>query len=235
MKINLQSISAKLILGGVAVVLLPLIIAGWISFSKSHDALLEISMNQAKGIAVDLAKLTHEILEAEIHQVGIIAAEKNVTELTNAVDESGIDANKGKIKELFVDLTHQFESMAHHYQGIFISDAHGEVYTGALEGGREYKGINIADTEYFKRASQSGKPIVSEIVKSKSTGKLIVVACAPIKSAAGNFAGMVGSVIKADYITEMIAGHNIGETGYGFMLDISGLTLAHPNTSLCSV
>ena len=47
MKINLQSISSKLILGGVTVVLIPLIIVGYLSFSKSETALQAVSMNQA--------------------------------------------------------------------------------------------------------------------------------------------------------------------------------------------
>jgi len=232
MKVNLHSISTKLIFGGVVAVLLPLIVAGWVSYHKSHDVLLEVFMERAEEIAVELAKLTHAVLEGEIHQAGIIAAERSITEQTRAVDESGIDSNRDQIREVYIDLRHQFDSMAHHYEGIFIADARGEVITGVLEGGKEIKNINIGEREYFKRIMQSKKPVVSEFVKSKASGKMIVVACAPIATETGQFAGMVGTIIKAAYFTEMIAGHKIGETGYGFMVDKTGLTIAHPNPDL---
>nr|WP_240194491.1 hypothetical protein [Desulfopila inferna] len=34
--------------------------------------------------------------------------------------------------------------------------------------------------------------------------------------------------MKVDFLVELISGHSIGETGYGYMLDKTGLTLAHP-------
>jgi methyl-accepting chemotaxis protein len=46
MKINLQSISSKLIMGGLAAVLIPMVIVGYLSFSKAETALLTLSKDK---------------------------------------------------------------------------------------------------------------------------------------------------------------------------------------------
>ncbi|BBO75110.1 methyl-accepting chemotaxis sensory transducer [Desulfosarcina widdelii] len=229
MKLNLQSISTKLITGGILAVLIPLIVAGWLSYSKSHDALLGLSKDQAAGIASDLARMTRNIVDAELDKASTMANQKRVVELGQAVDNLGVEANELMIDEMFADLTRQFSSMDRHYQGVFISDAKGELYTGVLEGGKEYTGVNIGDRDYFMASKNSGKSVLSNLTISKSTGKPIAVACAPILTANGKFLGTLGLVIKADFFTEIISGRKIGTTGYGFMIDRTGVTLAHPN------
>jgi hypothetical protein len=57
MKINVKSISFKLILGGVAAVVFPLLLVGYLSYTKAETALFEITKEHIKGIAEDLAKL----------------------------------------------------------------------------------------------------------------------------------------------------------------------------------
>jgi len=97
-----------------------------------------------------------------------------------------------------------------------------------LEDGHEYKGTNIASRDYFKAARQEGKTVLGNMVLSKSTGKPIVVACAPIKAKDGKFLGAFGLVIKADYFSDVVSNRKIGETGYGWMADATGLCIAHP-------
>ena len=153
-------------------------------------------MHQAETTAVDLAKLTHEILEAEMHQVGLIATQKDATLLTLAVNQSGIDVDREKTSEVYEELTHQFESMAHHYQGIFIADDHGEQITGALEGGREYKGINVADREYFKRVRQSNKGFAFLANEIKELAKQAVEASQDIKEKIEGIQGTTATTVS---------------------------------------
>ena len=135
MKINVHSISFKLILGGVAAVLIPLIIVGFLSFSKAQNALMALSKNRAQGIASDLAKMTHRILESEANKVAAMANQKLIVTLAASVDTSGFDSSSAMAKEVFRDLRGQFFKMGNHYQGIFIADTSGNIYTGILNNG----------------------------------------------------------------------------------------------------
>ena len=230
MKINLRSISSKLILGGVAAVLLPLIVVGFISFSKAQTALLDLSKNQAQATAVDLAKMTHNILKGEMDMAAALASHKSIVEVAEAVGQFGIEANELMLGEMYASLSRQFFSLDKHYQGVFLADANGLLYTGVLENGKEYKGSNISSRDYFNTAKNEGRTVVSEVVISKSTGMPIVVVCVPLKSAANKFLGVFGLVIKAPYFTEVVSSRKIGETGYGFMVDANGLCIAHPKS-----
>ncbi len=228
MKVNLRTIASKLIIGGVAAVLIPLIIVGYISFSKAQTALMALSKHQAQGIASDLARLTDSVVQAEIEKARVLASQKEIIKLSETVDHSSVQANKSMVEDVFADMRVKFRNMGNHYQGIFVTTANGEIYTGVLEGGGEYKGINIGNTDYFQSARQEGNAVLSNMVLSKSTGKPIVVACAPIEAKNGKFLGTFGLVIHANYFTELVSGRKIGETGYGFMADANGLCIAHP-------
>ena len=70
------------------------------------------------------------------------------------------------------------------------------------------------------------------MILSKATGQPATAAFVPIKSASGEFLGVLGTAIKADYFTRLIANRKIGETGYGYMIDHNGLVIAHPKSEL---
>ena len=232
MKINLHSISSKLIIGGVTAVMIPLIIVGYLSFSKSQHALLNLSKHQAQGIASDLARMTRNILDAEMDKAASMASQKRVINLAESVKVSGVGASADQVKDVFNAISNQFSRMGTHYQGVFIADTNGKIYTGILKNGDEYKGIDISNSDFFVRSRQDGNAVISEMTVSKATGKPVVTACATIKSGHGEFLGVLGTVIEADYFTSLVADRKIGETGYGYMMDHKGLVIAHPKTDL---
>ena len=232
MKINLQSISSKLIIGGVTAVLIPLIIVGYLSFSKARTALLDLSKHQARGIASDLARMTGNILESEMNKAASMASQKRVINLAESVKASGVEASREQVDDVFKAIGNQFSRMGTQYQGVFIADAKGMIYTGVLENGEEYKGIDISSSDYFQRIRQGENAVIGEMFFSKATGKPVTTACAAIKTEHGEFLGALGTVIKADYFTRLIAERKIGETGYGYMIDRKGLVIAHPKADL---
>jgi methyl-accepting chemotaxis protein len=157
-----------------------------------------------------------------------MANQKRIIDLAASVQESGLDAARSESEDVYKALKKQFANMGDHYQGVFIADSKGNLFTGVLDNGDVYKGINIANSEFFLRAKEAGHAVVSEMVLSKATGKPVVTVCAPIESDSGQFLGVLGNVIKAEYFTDLIAHRKIGKTGYGYMIDRKGLVIAHP-------
>ena len=231
-KVNLRTIASKLIIGGVAAVMIPLIIVGYISFSKAQTALMDLSKHQAVGIASDLARLTRTVIQAEMEKARSLASQIKIIEMSQAVNDYGVEVNELAVDDVFADISREFRSMGDQYQGIFIANAKGDLYTGILDSGKKYKGSNISSRPYFQSALQSGKDVFSDVVISKSTGKPIAVACVPIKGFGGKFTGALGLVIKADYLTQLVADRQIGETGYGYMINDKGTVIAHPKSDL---
>jgi methyl-accepting chemotaxis protein len=139
---KVTSIRFKLTVGGVALVLLPLIIAGLISLSKSSGALLQLGKEGAQNTAADLARLTDNILVEERKLAEVFAVDQKIINVTDRINGGGDIAGPGVV-ELYWMLTQQFKAMGDNYQGIFVTDADGNLYTGALEGGKEYNGVSI--------------------------------------------------------------------------------------------
>ena len=158
-------------------VLIPLIIVGYISFSKSQTALLNLSKNQSIAIAADLARLTRKILESEMTKAASMAISKTGSGAGKPwLNNPGLKAPSGKPVMLSAHWENQFSRMGQHYQGVYITDSMGTIYTGVLENGETYKKIDISKDELFLRVKQNrpnrrkpdenspratGKPVVS--------------------------------------------------------------------------
>jgi len=86
----------------------------------------------------------------------------------------------------------------------------------------------LSQREYFQNAKK-GQANISTPVKSKISGIAIAPVCAPIYSQSGQFSGAVVTVLKIDFLSEKITSVQVGQTGYAFMVDKTGLIIAHPN------
>ncbi len=225
---KITSIKFRLITGGITLVLLPLLVIGYLSISKSSTALSNLSKKQAENIASDLSRLADNFLIEEMKLTEVIAADHQVVDVLSTVKQAGVNGSTDQINELYKNLGKTFSKMGTAYQGVFVTDSDGNMFTGVLEGGAEYKGINIADRAYFINAKSTGKTNIGELARSEATSKLISVICAPVKSESQEFVGTLGVVLKVEFLTELISGRKIGKTGYGFMTDKNGLILAHP-------
>ncbi len=226
---KVSSIRFRLIAGGIILVLLPLLVVGLLSISKSSTALSEFSKKQAESVASDLAGLADAILREEIKLAEVFAADPEVAQVAQAVQRDGVDKSTEAVSRLFARLGKQFAPLGSSYQGVFVADAAGNLYTGVLEGGKEYKGSNVADRDYFKAAKSGGKTSIGEVVRSKTTDKLITVVCVPLKSQGGEFIGALGLVLKVEMLTDLVAKRKVGSTGYGFMTNGKGIIIAHPD------
>ena len=232
MKLNTRSIAFKLVLSGVVMALVPLIIVGYLAYSKSNKALNDISKAQVHEVAKDLAGFTKYLLELEIHQARTFASQKKIAEMAQKVNLDGIEGSNDLVTAVFEDLKGQFANLDKHYQGIFITDAKGMIYTGILEDGRAYKGIDLSGHPLYLNAKKTGQPDVDDISISKATGKPVTAAMAPIKSESGEFIGIIGLAIKAEFLTNIISRRKVGETGYGYMINQKGFVIAHPKSEL---
>jgi len=222
------SLSFKLISGGIALALIPLIAIGLFSVMKTGSALEKNAQTSAETTAKDLALIVQENLTQEAKISSTLAADARFQSIAQKVAADGSEKHQDEITALYNDLKGQYAALGSQYQGIFLSDINGVIYTGVLEGGKEYKS-NIASRDYFQKTKTEKRTVIGDMVRAKSTGKLVVVICSPLLSPDNEFLGTFGLVLKADYLSSMVASHKFGQTGYAYMVNSEGTVLAHPN------
>ena len=208
-----RTLGFKLVSGGIAAVLIPLLVVGIFAAVKASDALEAAAKDRAMKGAHNLADMVQEVLAVEL---------KVASELAISSDAVNAAAN-GNVEAMNRRLSDAMAKIGKDYEAILITDATGAIVSDGSNG--EWKGISLADREYFQKA-KSGQANVGAVVKSKKSGNPVATACAPIMKDK-TFAGAVVVVLKIDHLSEKVTA-KVGQTGYGFMTDQKGLIIAHP-------
>ncbi len=181
----------------------------------------------------------HEKLAARLDQVaGKIEAEQN--EVTASVELLGmIPVTRDLANELATiaslkvinEEKRTLEGYVEHHlefvETLFIADKKGKIVVDG--NGGSFVGIDIATRDYFAEAIATGKPAFSNIILSKGTGKPVRVFAVPIKSDSGQVTGVIAAALKMDPIFALLKDVEVGESGYAYMTDDTGLFVYHPN------
>lgn len=88
---------------------------------------------------------------------------------------------------------------------------------------------NLSERAYFKDAL-AGKSNVSEPLLSKFDNKMVMVLASPIRDNEKNIAGVLTATIDYNTLSTIVSGITQGESGYAFIINQSGTTIAHPNS-----
>lgn len=90
--------------------------------------------------------------------------------------------------------------------------------------------VNVSDRDYFK-AVMSGKEVAfSNLLVSKATGNKVIVIAVPVKGPTG-LVGVLAGTFEPKTLWAKIANLKYGQNGYAYMIDSTGLVMAHPDES----
>ncbi len=123
------------------------------------------------------------------------------------------------------DLEKKQKDLRSDFEMTFFSDPQGNAVTSL---GTQ---INVADREYFDEIINGGKEyVVSDPVQSKATGETVFVVAHVVKNTvSGKLLGVFGATVTLQTFNEVIDDIHIGDGGYPWITDGSGLVIAHPD------
>ncbi|MCP3876498.1 MAG: methyl-accepting chemotaxis protein [Desulfobacteraceae bacterium] len=222
-----RSLKFKLIIGGILAVVVPLAVVGLFAINKSSSALVSAAKGQASQVAGDLATMMDVAIEQEVKLASGMALEPMVENVAAKVLEGGQENASAEIKALDNFLVKVFKQIGSGYDIMFVATSNGKTISDSMGGALREKGISVADRDYFISA-KTGKISIGTPVLSKASGKPVFVIAIPLKSNSGKFTGVFGTVVQLDSLSDKITKVKIGQTGYPFMIDKTGLTIAHP-------
>lgn len=209
MKIQ-QSIKGKLSIILIMMILLPLLVTSYIvmrgNFDAINKAVHDNNMQLAQGIKDQV-----EILMEDTNVLMETLANSDVVESMSASDMRSLLSEAVKASPTISQ--------------IYVMDKSGmQIFktSGTLG--------NRSDREYFKKAIK-GETNFSDAIISNSTGKPIVTIAKPIKNNGGTV-GVIGASIDLDYLSTIVKNVEVGEEGYGFIVERNGKIISHPNEDL---
>lgn len=125
------------------------------------------------------------------------------------------------------DLEKKQESLRSDFEMTFFADPSGNAVTSL---GSE---MNVADRAYFDEIINGGKEYtISNPLVSKATGKTVFVIAHVVKnSVSGRLIGLFGVTVTLDAFNSVINSIDIGDGGYPWIIDSTGMIIAHPDES----
>ncbi len=209
----MNSIRGKLLIWfGVALFVL-LSLLGLITYMQVRDTVIPLTKD-----------LSREIL---------IARSSEVSRLVNGYSAevrtlSRLDLIRGgNFDEIKDYLTTHADQINAEYEMIFFADRDGNfITTNNLQG-------NIGDREYFQAIINGGKShFISDPMISRSTYEEIFVVAWAVFDDNDQKIGVLASTVLLETLSGIAAEIKIGENGFGYIVDKSGLLFAHPNEEL---
>src|SRR5208337_836835 len=109
------------------------------------------------------------------------------------------------------------------YESFLVAASDGRVIVSSNPKG---VGANLSDRDYFK-AAMAGNANIGAAVLSKVSNRPITPVAAPIVSGS-KVVGAVALIADISFLNDIVTSQKIGKTGYAFVVDSTGLTIAHP-------
>ncbi len=214
MKLSLKvKISILLLL----IISVPLSISGVISYNLASQALQTTIEEELKDTTNSAAKAVDDALEAVSNDLKI--ASQN-TQLADFAAEPIEGKGKENVYQFISGIQKDNTKLV---ETLIIADADGKAL---LTTSSKSPDVNLFDSEYFKQALQ-GKEAISEVIVSKETNKPIIAIAQPLLQN-GRITGVLIGTIAFDTLSEPVAEVKIEDTGYGYMVDPTGLIVSHP-------
>jgi len=239
-------IGSKLIVVGTALMVIPLAVVAIIAVQSSTRAINGIETEQLGRGARLIAKTIDSVfteeektaisnaLAKDVIQAALAAdkaleapaAEKDANSANVAAKVAAASAAKqdtlGRVTEELVAFK-QARGLGESYETIMCVGTDGVVFAASDP---SYFGVNFADRAYIKTAL-AGTANAGAAVISKVTNKAVVPVAAPILSD-GTVVGAYVLILKAQFLDDLILGEKIGRSGYAYVVDQTGLIIAHP-------
>ncbi|CCO23289.1 methyl-accepting chemotaxis protein [Maridesulfovibrio hydrothermalis] len=107
-------------------------------------------------------------------------------------------------------------------------DTSGKVLFGMSKDGQDMKGLDLSRREYVRDILNGKDFVISEVLRSKSSGDLVVVMAIPVRGDDGKMIGGFFSTLDwTEYSKRLVGDITIGENGYAYILDSEGRFIAH--------
>ena len=211
MMINFKTIRARLLFYFVPVTIAVLLVAGFLLGFFSMEKTVELSMK----LSTEIAKTS----EASVEEwLGGVVEKMTTLSLTSDIREGEKSVYQPLFKAVIANSDGEYEMM-------FFSDLSGKAFT------EDDKEMDLSQRDYIQQINSGASVAISNALISKDSGNPIFVVAVPVKDK-GKLTGVLGVAITLNELSEKLNQIRVGEAGFVFLSDGTGLTLSHPGQEM---
>lgn len=226
-KLKTNSISKKIIVSVLIIVILVMTIANGIVYMLAYNIMLDMNKANMKIVADQIYDNFNSLVEIQCNSVDKISSDNNVINLLlKSSGETRMDFNvkyKNDIALLGNSLK-KISSSEQNIEHIFITDKSGVIIA---DSDSQYLGTDLSKYDYFLK-SEKDENAVSEVYTSVVTAKPIITFAQAIKNGDGEVIGVVGKSVYTDYFSNKFDKFTFLKHGFVFIVDSSQNIIYHP-------
>ncbi len=219
-------IGTKLLIICSLLVIVPLVVVAYVAVTQASSGLVGVSTEQMATRSKELAGAIDAVFKEEMKlavSLSLRPEVRNATSDRQAGDPAAAASSAAALSAVLQTFT-STPGLGEDYQVIFCTGLDGIAFASSHA---EYLGVSFADRPYVRDAL-AGKVNTGAAAKNKVTGKPFAPVAAPIHSESGKVIGTMAVILDIAFVNEQIAGAKLGKTGYAYVIDDTGLIIAHP-------
>ncbi|WP_249897928.1 methyl-accepting chemotaxis protein [Paenibacillus sp. PK3_47] len=211
----------KLTVWMIAITLLSTGLLGIFTYSKSTGTILDLTESAMRQVNTNKAETIAAMIDKEKRSMALVAEQTEIIELLQ---------NNTINKELQTSINTRLQKMvedAGNLEHIFVVDMNG---IAVADSDTRLIGTDFSERNYTIEAIKTGEPVISETLKSKSTGAYVLAFVHPVK-VNGEMIGFAASAVNANSIIKYLSTAKVtnAPSSYAYLVDETGNMLYHPD------
>jgi methyl-accepting chemotaxis protein len=217
-----MNLGRKLTLGGLALLMLPMIAVGGFSVYWASFSMETLAGDQLQNVRKVVVDQVNETIEEQLSLlVNASIREGTIVEMLDTIGSSGVYDLANFMLNTKSTIFHDQDN----YAFFMMTNNEGVVVGDSVNGA--FKGKNLAGEEYFKKAVQ-GTSLLGGIVENDKSGEPVVLLASPLAIKEKTLGvGVLGWRIR--HLDEKVSGIRMGKAGHVFLTDRTGRIITHPD------
>lgn len=213
----MKSIQTKLMLLFLALISIPMIVLGISTYVNASNALETSNESAIEATARDTAKAIQQEIESIQRLLQLSTIDASVVRMFTEPSEASRD-------ELFEYVQSMYEANSDLFESVVVVDNNKLAF---MTNGNRDAEIDVSDRDYAPIVL-GGQSVISDVLTSKATGNQVIVVAEPIVIDGQVQGAMLGTFLFSN-IVKYVDAIQVGENGYGYMINDQGVLLAHPD------
>lgn len=189
-----------------------LILLGGILYKDLTTTVVPLTQDMSLEMVKARSDEINRWLQSQMNQIRLLSHQEVFFDGSMSAIESYLDQHKH-----FLDKDHEM---------IFYADAAGDYYTTNGQRG------NIQFRDYFQDIiSGRETSVISNPIVSTASGRPVITVSHAVKDKSGTVQGLIAAAVELETLSSIASKVALARTGYGFIVDGTGLVIAHSDPS----